>query len=325
MIPTTGSWTVPRLHGRVRLDQLMVNLLPDQSRSQIQNWIRSGRLRVNGAEVKTGETLKAGDRITLDLPPPQSNVPFPEDIPIKVLYEDSDLAVVVKPAGIACHMGAGVRSGTLVNALLHRFGPLETGDAFRPGIVHRLDKPTSGLLVVAKNSAAHRELARQFKCRLVKKEYVALVHKVPGTLSGTIDLPLGRDPIDRKKISTRARRKRAALTRYEVERTLGSFSLLRVQIETGRTHQIRVHLSQIGHPIVGDATYGGGQFRALEQQVATSLKGRIFLHAHRLEFLHPGTGNPMRFECPLPEELAAVLNLIGEEAPRTGYRRNSGA
>ena len=324
MIATTGSWTVPQLQGRVRLDQLMVSLLPDQSRSQIQNWIRSGRLRVNGVEVKTGEALKAGDLITLDLPPPQINVPFPEDIPVKVLYEDSDLAVVVKPAGIACHMGAGIRSGTLVNALLHRFGPLESGDASRPGIVHRLDKPTSGLLVVAKNNAAHRELARQFKCRLVKKEYVALVHKVPRTRSGTIDLPLGRDPIDRKKISTRARRKRAALTRYEVERALGSFALLRVQMETGRTHQIRVHLSQLGHPIVGDATYGGNRFRALKPRVAASLKGRIFLHARCLEFLHPRNGNPMRFECPLPEELVAVLNLLGDEQVRTGCRHETG-
>lgn len=309
MMTRAGGWIVPPHQARVRLDQFMLSLIPDQSRSQIQSWIRGGLVRVNGAQVKTGLLLRTGDEISLQPPQSQPAGPFPENIPINVIYEDDDLAVVDKPSGMVCHLGAGVHSGTLVNALLHRLGPLEAGDPARPGIVHRLDKLTSGILVVAKNNSSHRNLAEQFKSRQVRKEYIALVHGLPKPAVGTIDLPLGRDPKDRKKISTRARRRRSAITHYRVERDYGSLALLRVRIETGRTHQIRVHLAQKGHPVVGDRLYGGN--RELPALVPSTRLDRLFLHAHRLEFRHPRTGLEMTFTCPLPEAFADFLGRLG--------------
>ena len=320
MISKTGSWTVPQLEGRIRLDQLMVRLLPGESRSQIQNWIRSGCLLVNGKEVKTGEVLKKGDRIELELPAVLPEIPYPEDLPIKILYRDEDLAVIEKPSGMVCHSGAGVRSGTLVNALLYHLGPLQSVDPMRPGIVHRLDKPTSGLLVVARNTRAHRELSQQFKSRKVTKIYLALVYGKPEPSVGTIDLPLGRDPVDRKRFSIRARRRRRAITHYSVAREAGPFSLLEVRIETGRTHQIRVHLAQKGYPIVGDTLYGGRRDTCIAPAIRSKMPGRLFLHAHRLEFHHPVTGAVMRFTSPMPQELeqflAEIAGLSRPQQPR---------
>ncbi len=325
MMPKTGCWTVPHLQGRVRLDQLMVELLPDQSRSQIQNWIRSGRLRVNGRQVKTGEALREGDRIDLDVPAVLPETPYPEDIPLHIIYQDNDLAVIEKPAGIACHIGAGIRSGTLVNALLHHLGPLESGDPSRPGIVHRLDKPTSGLMVVAKNNDAHRDLARQFKNRRVTKFYLALVHGTPRPAQGTIDLPLGRDLKDRKKFSTRARRHRSAVTHYALVREIGPFSLLRIRIETGRTHQIRVHMASKGHPVVGDAVYGSKHRSLSASKIVGRDPSRLFLHACQLEFSHPRTHAPMRFDSRLPQELDEYLGLISASVERApGPKRRGG-
>ena len=255
------SWTVAPDSVRIRLDQFLVGRIAGESRSQIQNWIRKGYLRVNGEHVKTGYLTRLNDRVDLKAPESLPDQPFPEEIPLDILYEDSDLAVIDKPAGLVCHTGAGIRTGTLVNALLHHMGPLETGNPQRPGIVHRLDKLTSGVMLIAKNRQAHRQLSQQFKSREVKKEYVALVYGSPSPASGTIDLPLGRDPKNRTKISTRARRKRTAITHYAVEERLGPVSLLRIRIETGRTHQIRVHMTQKGHPIVGDSVYGTNRIR----------------------------------------------------------------
>ncbi len=310
MTDRSTGWIVPSTVERVRLDQYLVGQIPDQSRSQIQIWIRSGRVQVNGRQVKTGHTLQPGDQITLCAPKPDPATPFPEDIPLEVVYEDLDLAVVNKPAGMVCHIGAGVRSGTLVNALLHRYGSLESENITRPGIVHRLDKLTSGLLVVARNKWAHRELAHLFKSREVGKEYLALVHGRPEPSSGTIDLPLGRDPHDRKRISVRARRRRTAVTHYALEKSYGFLSLLRIRIETGRTHQIRVHLSQKGHPIVGDVLYGGNRDRNLPPKPAAARLRRLFLHAHRLEFRHPRSGEALSFSARLPPELEAFLALL---------------
>ena len=305
MSDRTETWIVPPGDERIRLDQYLVRKIPGESRSRIQSWIRGGHIRVNGQEVKTGHLTRIDDRITLEAPEPQPLSVFPEAIPLDILYEDADLAVINKPAGLVCHTGAGVRSGTLVNALLHRMGPLDAGDPSRPGIVHRLDKFTSGVMLVAKNRLSHRQLSHQFKSRQVKKEYVACVYGKPSPASGTIDLPLGRDPKDRKKISTRARRTRTAVTHYSVRESLGPLSLLAVRIETGRTHQIRVHLAHKGHPVVGDALYGANRSRNLAPQLQAAVRElqRPFLHSFRLQFQHPRTAEPMAFECPLPAEL----------------------
>ena len=308
-----GTWIVCREESDIRLDQFLVHKIPGESRSQVQNWIRNGHLLVNGEKTKTGYRTKEDDRITVQLPAVPDNAPEPENIPLKLLYEDSDLAVVDKPAGIVCHSGAGIHSGTLVNALLYHMGPIDAGDPSRPGIVHRLDKNTSGVMVVAKNTSAHRILSKQFKNRVVKKEYLALVYGKPSPENGTIDLPIGRDPRDRKKISPRAHRSRSAVTHYAYEKSFGPFSLLRIRIETGRTHQIRVHLTHLGHPVVGDLLYGGNRHNNLPAPLQSALKElqRPFLHSHRLTFHHPVSGKIMTLESPLPEELRRFLEGAG--------------
>lgn len=304
------NWIVAPDAGKIRLDQFVAGMIPGESRSQVQNWIRQGRLVINGEKAKTGRLTKPGDRIELRIPAAMPVQPAPEEIPLDILYEDVDLAVVNKPAGMACHAGAGVRSGTLVNALLHRMGPLDAGDAQRPGIVHRLDKFTSGVMLVAKNQQAHRRLSEQFKNREVRKEYLALVYGVLSPAAGTIDVSLGRDPNDRKKISPRARHKRTAVTHYRVREVHGSVSFLDVRIETGRTHQIRVHLAHKGHPIVGDALYGAGRNLPAGLRSAGRALERPFLHAHRIEFHHPRTGVPLSFTAPLAPELERFLRFI---------------
>jgi 23S rRNA pseudouridine1911/1915/1917 synthase len=305
---------VPLAAARLRLDRYLSERSPGWSRSQIQVWIRSGNILVNNSRVKTGYLLRTGDSISIKVPSAQPELqPQPENIPLTVIYEDTDLAVIEKPAGLVCHAGAGVRSGTLVNALLYHSGPLQTEDIMRPGIVHRLDKLTSGLLAIAKNPQAHRELARQFKNRQVKKEYLALVYGHPSPSAGTIALPLGRDLRDRKKISVRSRRKREAVTHYREECACGPFSLLRVRIETGRTHQIRVHLASAGHPVVGDVLYGGNRALNLADEdlrAAVRDLGRHFLHAYRLEFTHPRTGKSLSFRAPLPAELSRFIKNL---------------
>jgi 23S rRNA pseudouridine1911/1915/1917 synthase len=305
---------VPRETAHVRLDQFLVSRIPGESRSQIQNWIRRGLLTVNGKQVKTGYLTRPDDRIQLRTPDTPPDLPYPEEIPLTFLYQDADLAVIDKPAGLVCHIGAGARSGTLVNALLHWLGPLDTGDLNRPGIVHRLDKLTSGVMLVARNSVAHRHLSNQFKTRQVQKEYLALVYGHPNPTSGTIAMPIGRDPKDRKRMSTRAHRRRTAITHYSVERDFGRVSLLRIRIETGRTHQIRVHLAQKGHPVVGDALYGGVRTHQLPAKIAGILKGlkRPFLHSRQLEFHHPRSGEKLSFSCPLPRELEDILSTLAQ-------------
>jgi len=306
------SWTVPPDAARIRLDQFLLDRIPGESRSQIQNWIRKGYLLVNGEKTKTGYLTKTGDSISVRIPRSPAGLPRPEEIPIDILYEDSELAVIDKPAGLVCHIGAGIRSGTLVNALLYYLGPLDTGDPIRPGIVHRLDKLTSGVMVVAKNTRSHRTLSLQFKNRQVKKEYLALVYGSPSKDQGTIDQPIGRDPHNRIKISSRARKPRSAITHYALENRYGPFSLLSIRIETGRTHQIRVHLADKGHPVVGDVLYGGKRDANLPTKLAPAMKGlhRPFLHSHQLSFLHPASGCEMTFSAPLPDELKQFLETV---------------
>jgi 23S rRNA pseudouridine1911/1915/1917 synthase len=296
----------------MRLDYFLLDANPDESRSQIQQWIRSGRVSVNGLRVKTGYKVRLGDLVALEIPPKIETSLQPENIPLTVLYEDEYIAVINKPAGLVCHAGAGVRSGTLVNALLHRFGSLSAGEPHRPGIVHRLDKSTSGLMIIAKCNFAHRALAAQFKSREIKKEYLALTYGHPRPPKGTIDLPLGRDPRERKKISARAKRTRSAITHYTTEKEYPQMALLRIRIETGRTHQIRVHLAHKGHPIVGDTLYGGNRARNLPQRLRPVIDdlARVFLHATRLEFRHPKSLEWISFESPLPGELDEVLTRL---------------
>jgi 23S rRNA pseudouridine1911/1915/1917 synthase len=254
--------------------------------------------------------VREGDAVLVEIPRPAPAAPAPQALPLDVLHEDPDLIVVNKPAGMVVHPAAGHASGTLVNALLHHVTDLSgIGGEARPGIVHRLDRGTSGVMVVAKHDQSHEEIARQFHDREVEKEYVALVWGV--VQSGRrIDLPIGRDPHDRHRMSARARRARSAVTRVVRAEHLRGVSLVHVAIATGRTHQIRVHLSAIGHPVVGDSTYGGVRRRVPGHLRALTRLGRPFLHARRLSFAHPRDGKRLTFEAPLPPDLEAVLEEI---------------
>ena len=293
-----------------RLDHFLTALLPDQSRSHVQRLIKDGRVTGPIASLRPSTAVRAGQAYEVDIPPPTAAAPEPEAIPIRIVYEDEHLVVLDKPAGMVVHPGAGHSGGTLVNALLHHVKDLSgIGGELRPGIVHRLDRGTSGLMVVAKSDLAHQELSRQFSDREVDKEYVALVWGLvqPGR---RIDAPIGRDPGDRQKMSTRARRARNAVTRVTFARHYKGVSLLKVAIATGRTHQIRVHLSAIGHPIVGDATYGGVHRRTGAHLRAVQRLERPFLHSARLAFTHPVDGRRVEFDSPLPLDLQAVLDDI---------------
>jgi len=324
---------VPAEAAGQRLDQFLTAELDGVSRSRVQMLMDQGDVLVNGEREKASLKLRGGERITITGEPhPAPLKAMAEDIPLDVLFEDADMAVVNKPAGMMVHAGSGqsddIRSrGTLVNALLHRFKALSsTGGDLRPGIVHRLDKDTSGLIVVAKNDRTHLALGEMFSSRQMKKTYIALVQGEVERAKGTINASVGRDPMRRTRMTTKpGDDARTAVSHYEVIRRMntrfGKFTLVRVRIETGRTHQIRVHMASLGYPVVGDTLYGGpGQ---LTDQVASQaaiskaarrkseperLKlGRNFLHAARLEFTHPITGKLLELEAPLPEELETFM------------------
>jgi 23S rRNA pseudouridine1911/1915/1917 synthase len=306
--------TVPDDSHGVRLDRFLTSVLPDQSRSHIQRLIKDGSVQVAGAGAKPNQPVKTGQLVTIDIPEPIDPAPRPEPLPLPILYQDHDIIVVDKPAGMVVHPAAGHASGTLVNALLHHVDDLSgIGGEKRPGIVHRLDRGTSGLMVVAKHDAAHAELARQFQDREVEKEYIALVWGE--VMAGRrIDEPIGRDPANRKKMSARARRARSAVTRIVTAEHFGrQLTLTRVAIYTGRTHQIRVHLSAIGHPIVGDSLYGGVHRRVAGDLRAVTHLERPFLHAARLKFTHPSEQRPMEFVSELPDDLQQVLDELREK------------
>ena len=308
--------TVPDDSDGTRLDRFLVSILPEHSRSQIQRLIKEGQVLVAGHEAKANLQVKTGQEITVDVAAPVDPVPKPEALPLPIVYQDSDLIVVDKPAGMVVHPAAGHATGTLVNALLHHVDDLSgIGGEKRPGIVHRLDRGTSGLMVVAKHDAAHEELARQFADREVEKEYIALTWGE--VMAGRrIDAPIGRDPSNRKKMapaSARVRRSREAVTRIVRAEHFGRvLTLANVAIHTGRTHQIRVHLSGIGHPIVGDALYGGVRRRVPGDVRAVTHLDRPFLHAARLAFTHPGDERRMEFSSELPEDLQRVLDELRE-------------
>jgi 23S rRNA pseudouridine1911/1915/1917 synthase len=284
-----------------RLDQLLQSHLPDYSRSRLQDWIKGGRVLVNGLVQKPSYAIRGGEQIEVEpanLPPLRA---FAEDIPIDILHVDQDLIAVNKPAGLVVHAGAGQHSGTLVNALLHQFKTLSSvGGDERPGIVHRIDKDTSGVLLVARTDAAHRSLAEQFASRKVEKTYLALVQGRLAKAEGKISTPITRDPVRRIRMTARLGQGRASLTTYKTLEQFDRFTYLEVKIGTGRTHQIRVHMASLGHPVAGDTLYGA----------AAAEYGRFFLHAWRIRFLSPSTGEPISLEAPLPPVLEEWLHNV---------------
>jgi 23S rRNA pseudouridine1911/1915/1917 synthase len=303
-----------------RLDQFLVLRLKSSSRARVQQSIVDGKVLVNDAATKASLKLRGGERISvLGEAEPAPLRAMAEDIPLDIVFEDEDIAVINKPAGMMVHAGAGATDdsrnrGTLVNALLHHLASLsDVGGELRPGIVHRLDKQTSGLIVVAKNDAAHRKLAAQFAARQVKKTYVALVHGWVKQEHGTIAKSISRDRVHRTRMTTRREGGREAITHYRVVRRLdsefGKFSLLEVKIDTGRTHQIRVHVAEMGHPVVGDTTYGAP--REAGGRVSRISLARNFLHAGKLALKHPRTGEVVSLEAALPAELEEFLGKMG--------------
>jgi 23S rRNA pseudouridine1911/1915/1917 synthase len=296
-----------------RLDAYLAARISDWSRARIQRLIEDGDVLINGRTAKSSYKLRDHDEIEVELTPLASAAFAPEDIPIEIIYEDDDLIVVNKAAGLVVHPAAGLTSGTLANALAFHFQQLSTrAGTARPGIVHRLDKDTSGLIMVAKTEAAHENLADQFRTREVFKSYVALVHGRVEHEAGSIDQPIARDPRNRTRMAV-VRGGRPSLSLYQVRRSFARFTLLDVEIKTGRTHQIRVHLQWLKHPVVGDAVYGDGRDKTVQdarlRAHINSLK-RQFLHAEQLAFHHPRTGQRLHFTAPLPEELEKLLGEI---------------
>lgn len=291
----------------VRLDAWLAEEAPEHSRARWQALIKEGHVTVNGKPVKPNHKLCAEDRVAWSLPEPAEVETLPEKIPLDILYEDRDIIVISKPAGLVVHPAAGNETGTLVNALLHHCTDLAgIGGERRPGIIHRLDKDTSGVMVIAKTEAAMNELSRQFKERETEKEYLAIIRGVPPGTHGTVETTIGRHPVHRKKMAANVRNGKRAVSHYETVEAFSDASLVRVKIETGRTHQIRVHMAHIKHPIIGDTVYGRGR--------ASSIKaGRQMLHAARLSLNHPKSGKPMTFEAPLPADMEALLKQLRSE------------
>ncbi|MBI2095083.1 MAG: RluA family pseudouridine synthase [Candidatus Omnitrophica bacterium] len=304
------EFVIPVLMTPVRADAFLAGAFGRRfSRSQVKAVFEKGAVRLNGKPCKSGDRLKEGDRIAGDLPALREETLAGEDIPLRVVYEDESLLVVDKAAGMVVHPGAGNKKGTLVQALLGRGGKLSTsGGPLRPGIVHRLDKDTSGLILVAKNNPSHRALQMQFSTRSLSKTYTALVLGRVEFEEGHIGLPIGRDPRQRKKMAIRADELgKEALTYYKVLRRFPAATLLQLKIVTGRTHQIRVHLAHLGHPVVGDAVYG----RPLAFPAS-----RLGLHASKIEFLHPQSGKMTAFESPLPPEMKDLIQRAALEGKK---------
>ncbi len=313
------TWTCTPEESGIRLDKFLSDRMPEQSRSRLQKWIEQGCFLHNGEPVGKKEKLAAGDVITLILLPdePESGL-VPEEIPLNVVYEDESLLVVDKPKGMVTHPGNGVHSGTLANALAFRYKSLsDVNGPLRPGILHRLDKDTSGLLVVAKDNTAHINLARQLEARDISRVYHAIVWREPGKREGIIDAPIARNPRDPLKMGVHQGGKRA-VTHYRVLAYYQFASYLEMTLDTGRTHQIRVHLAYINHPVVGDPTYGGrqnllGRIQPIHQPFAAKLLSHFesqALHAHQLSFNHPVTGVRLAFTSPLPPEMLAALEFL---------------
>jgi 23S rRNA pseudouridine1911/1915/1917 synthase len=297
-----------------RLDRFLAAQFPDMSRTHVQTLIDEGRVLVSGIAKKPSHHVESGEQITVEIPPPPLSGVEPENIPLMLLYEDADIAVVNKPAGMIVHPGAGADTGTLVAALLHHFGGdgLSTvGGPLRPGIVHRLDKGTSGAIVIARSDAAHLKLIEEFRDRRVQKNYVALVHGMVKGDKGIIELPVARDLRRRSRMTSRRGKGREARTDWRLRLRLGNFSLIEADLHTGRTHQIRVHFSALGFPVVGDTLYGAPHQERIGRELLPAL-GRNYLHAARIAFIHPRTGKHLEFRAPLPEELVTYVHKLGQ-------------
>ena len=307
------AFEVPAEEAGARLDAFLAARVEGVSRSTLKRVIDDGEVLVGGRAAKPSHKLKAGERVEVELPAPPPSEIEPEEMALDLLHEDDEVVVVNKPAGLVVHPAAGVPSGTLANALAFHFARLpERGGALRPGLVHRLDRDTSGVIVVAKTARAHENLSDQFRARTVFKSYVALVHGVTKEERGRVEEPLARDPRNRTRMAV-SRGGRAALSLWRVRRHYDRLTLLDVQIKTGRTHQIRVHLAWIKHPVVGDETYGAGRDRTIADpslRARVKALGRQFLHAERLGFHHPSTGEWLSFTAPLPPELSQFLEAL---------------
>lgn len=306
-----------------RLDLLVASHISDCSRSAAANLIRENKIRVNGNIQKPGYRVRIGDEIRGNFLPSEPLASNAEPVDIDILFEDKDIIVLNKPSGMVVHPAPGHETGTLVNGLLYHCPDLEgVGERLRPGIVHRLDKDTSGVLVVAKNAAAHHSLSQQFKSRQIHKEYIALVYGTLATDSGAVTMPIGRHPVDRKKMSTHSRKSRTAETLWRVKERFKLATLVEINLKTGRTHQIRVHFTSINHPIVGDAVYGrkkAWKKAGVENDLLRSVS-RQMLHAWRIGFIHPGTASMVFFAAPTASDLAQLLEALRQEQPGPGNR-----
>lgn len=304
MLPPMPSFTISPDADRQRLDHYLAHALPEHSRSMVRKWIDGGHVLLNGIPVsKAGHSLRTGDQLELTLPELQALDVVAEDLPLDIVYEDSDLIVINKPVGLVVHPGAGHTSGTLVNALLHHCHDLSgIGGVERPGIVHRLDKDTSGLLVVAKNDHTHQHLSAQLQSREMKRHYYALAELNFSQDKGTIEAPIGRHPIDRQRMAV-VTEGRFARTHWRIKARFQGYTWLELELDTGRTHQIRVHLKHIQHPLVGDSVYGSRRNHPFKVE-------RPLLHAFQLVLTHPRSGQRHRFEAPLPEDMQRILTLL---------------
>jgi 23S rRNA pseudouridine1911/1915/1917 synthase len=319
--PTRLDLVVPPAAVGTRLDRFLATAPEIGTRARAQHLIADGRVQVGGVARKPAHVLRRGERLTIVLPPPEPLAVEAEPLPLRVLYEDAALLAIDKPPGLVVHPAAGIRRGTLVNALVHRLGALPgVGEAERPGLVHRLDRDTSGVLLVARTAAALEALARQFRERTIEKRYLAIVHGRVPAASGTIDRPIGRHPRERKRMSVHSRRGRSARTRWTVIERLPGATVLRLAPETGRTHQLRVHLAALGHPVIGDRVYGGRHRRGTG---AVPGCARQALHAEEIRFAHPVSGERIIVRAPVPEDLQqlrATLRQAGRrstESPRS--------
>ena len=306
------SFTASEAEVGARLDAYLAAQIDGWSRARLQRLIEAGDVLVNSKQAKASYKVSAKDEIEVELTPPPASNFTPENIPLEIVFEDDHVIVINKPAGLVVHPAAGIHSGTLANALAYHFQQLSNAGSIRPGIVHRLDKDTSGLLVAAKTESGHENLADQFRAREVFKSYVALVYGVVKQESGRIDQPIARDPRNRTRMAI-VPGGRGALSLYKTRRSYDSFTLLDVELKTGRTHQIRVHLSWLKHPVVGDELYAGGRDNNVQDvQLRAQIRKlkRQFLHAEKLGFRHPQTGEPMQFVAPLPAQLASLLEKL---------------